>query len=70
MNLYNYLKQFKNIAWYPSAFKDSLSKMCLSHKSLKEYGIKKVVNKNNELGVVLSFDNEHIIVKYPNDEKT
>lgn len=31
---------------------------------------KQVVNKNNELGVVLSFDNEHIIVKYPNDEKT
>ena len=44
--------------------------MCLSHKSLKEYGIKKVVNKNNEVGVVLSFDNDHIIVKYPNDEKT
>lgn len=31
---------------------------------------KQVVNKYNELGVVLSFDNEHIIVKYPNDEKT
>ncbi len=25
--------------------------------------------RNNELCVVLSFDNEHIIVKYPNDEK-
>jgi len=31
---------------------------------------KQVVNKNNELGVVLSFDNKYIIVKYPNDEKT
>ena len=41
MQLANYLKQFKNIAWYPSAFKDSLSMVCLSHKNLKEYGIKK-----------------------------
>lgn len=41
MQLANYLKQFKNIAWYPSAFKDSLSMVCLSHKSLREYGIKK-----------------------------
>ena len=31
---------------------------------------KQVANKNKQVGVVLSFDNEHIIVKYPNDEKT
>ena len=41
MQLSSYLKQFKNIAWYPSAFKDSLSMMCLSYKSLKQYGISK-----------------------------
>lgn len=39
MNLYNYLKQFKNICWYPSALKDSLSMVCLSYKSLRDYGI-------------------------------
>ena len=41
MQLSSYLKQFKNIAWYPSSFKDSLSMACLSYKSLKEYGISK-----------------------------
>lgn len=39
MTLYNYLKQFKNICWYPSAYKDSLAMVCLSYKSLRDYGI-------------------------------
>ena len=41
MTLYSYLKQFKNIAWYPSAFKDALSMVCLSFKGLKGTGISK-----------------------------
>ena len=41
MTLYSYLKQFKNIAWYPSAYKDALPMACLSYKSLCEYGIGK-----------------------------
>ena len=41
MKLVNYLKQFKNIAWYPSANKDTLSLVCLSYKSLYEQGINK-----------------------------
>ena len=41
MNLYNYLKQFNNICWYPSALKDSLSMVCLSYKSLRDYGIQR-----------------------------
>lgn len=39
MNLYNYLKQLKSICWYPSTLKDSLSMVCLSYKSLRDYGI-------------------------------
>ncbi len=39
MTLYEYLKQFDNICWYPSAGKDSLSMLCLSKKSLEDYGI-------------------------------
>ena len=41
MQLSSYLKQFNNIAWYPSALKDSLAMVCLSYKSLKQYGISK-----------------------------
>ena len=41
MTLSSYLKQFKNIAWYPSALKDSLSMVCLSQKSLLDYDIPK-----------------------------
>lgn len=41
MRLSYYLKQFNNIAWYPSAYKDSLSMVCLSYKSLRKYGISK-----------------------------
>ncbi len=41
MTLYSYLKRFKNICWYPSAFKDALSMVALSHKSLSSYGIQK-----------------------------
>lgn len=41
MKLVNYLKQFKNIAWYPSANKDTLSLVCLSYKSLYECGVDK-----------------------------
>ena len=31
---------------------------------------KEIVNKNNEKGVVIFFDDEHIVVKYQNEEKT
>lgn len=41
MNLYNYLKQLKSICWYPSTLKDSLSMVCLSYKSLRDYGIQR-----------------------------
>ncbi len=41
MTLYNYLKQFKNICWYPSAYRDTLSMVALSYKSLREYGFNK-----------------------------
>ena len=41
MTLKTYLKQFKNIAWYPSACKDILSMVCLSFKSLIEFGVPK-----------------------------
>ena len=41
MTLNNYLKQFKNIAWYPSAGRDSFPMVCLSPKSLRDYGISK-----------------------------
>ena len=41
MQLANYLKQFKNIAWYPSAHKDSLSMISLSYKSLRRFGFSK-----------------------------
>lgn len=41
MTLHSYLKQFKNIAWYPSAYKDTLSIACLSPKSLLSLGVKK-----------------------------
>lgn len=41
MNLYSYLKQFKSIAWYPSAGIDALSMVCLSHQSLLEHEISK-----------------------------
>ena len=36
----------------------------------KDFLNAKVVNKNNEEGVVLAFDKEHVVVKYSNDEKT
>ncbi len=39
MTLSSYLKQFKNIAWYPSAYKDTLSIACLSNKSLWRWDI-------------------------------
>ena len=41
MTLYSYLKQFKNIAWYPSAGKDTLSMICLSFDGLRQCGISK-----------------------------
>ena len=41
MYLQTYLKQFKNIVWYPSAGKDSLAMACLSFAGLKECGISK-----------------------------
>lgn len=41
MTLHSYLKQFKNIAWYPSAGKDMRAIVCLCHKSLKDYGLSK-----------------------------
>lgn len=41
MTLYSYLKQFKNIAWYPSAGKDTLSMICLSFDSLRQCGVSK-----------------------------
>ena len=41
MQLSDYLKQFKNIAWYPSAHKDTLSLVCLAYKSLREHNIDK-----------------------------
>ncbi len=41
MTLYSYLKQFKNIAWYPSAYKDALSMICLSYKGLRGTSISK-----------------------------
>ena len=41
MRLTTYLKQFKNIAWYPSAYKDSLAMACLSLNSLRRFGVKK-----------------------------
>ncbi len=31
---------------------------------------KEIINKNNDVGVVISFDDEHIVVKYQNEEKT
>lgn len=30
---------------------------------------KQIINKNNETGVVLSFDKEHIVIKYSADVK-
>lgn len=36
----------------------------------KNFLNKQVVNKNNEVGVVLSFDSDHIVIKYLSDEKT
>lgn len=41
MRLTTYLKQFNNIAWYPSACKDALSMVCLSFDSLIQLGIPK-----------------------------
>ena len=41
MTLYSYLKQFKNIAWYPSAGKDALAMVCLSIKNLLPLDINK-----------------------------
>lgn len=31
---------------------------------------KEVINKNNEVGIVLMFDDEHIVIKYPSETKT
>lgn len=31
---------------------------------------KQVINKNNEIGIVLSFDEINIVIKYPSEEKT
>ncbi len=39
MTLNEYLKQFNNICWYPSACTDSLAMVCLSKESLADYGI-------------------------------
>lgn len=41
MTLKQYLKQFKNIAWYASAGKDFCSMMCLSRRHLMDLGIPK-----------------------------
>ena len=39
MTLNNYLKQFKNVCWYPSAERDVSPIVCLSKESLKLYDI-------------------------------
>ena len=31
---------------------------------------KEIINKNNERGLVVSFDDEHIVIKYKNEERT
>ncbi len=31
---------------------------------------KQIINKNNETGIVLSFDKDHIVIKYPLNTKT
>ena len=31
---------------------------------------KEIINKNNERGLVVSFDDEHIVIKYENEERT
>ena len=41
MNLRQYLKQFSNIAWYPSAHNDIKAMTILSFKRLKDFGITK-----------------------------
>ena len=41
MTLAAYLKQFKNIAWYPSAYKDALSIISLSFHILRGFGFSK-----------------------------
>lgn len=41
MNLKQYLNQFSNIAWYPSAHNDVKAMTTLSFKSLKAFGITK-----------------------------
>lgn len=41
MQLANYLKRFKNIAWYPSAGKDVMSMISLSWRNLARMGIAK-----------------------------
>lgn len=41
MKLDKYLKQFNNIAWYPSAYRDFKSMMCLSSRILMNFGIHK-----------------------------
>jgi hypothetical protein len=35
-----------------------------------EFINQQVINKNNEVGVIVSFDNEHVVVKYQNITKT
>ena len=31
---------------------------------------KQIINKNNQIGTVISFDKEHIVIKYDSSEKT
>ena len=31
---------------------------------------KEIINKNNERGLVVSFDDKHIVIKYENEERT
>lgn len=41
MNLYQYLRRFRSIAWYPSACVDGMAMACLSFNSLFHLGIPK-----------------------------
>ena len=38
--------------------------------SYNNYINQEIVNKNDEVGTVLSFDKDRIVIKYPNSEKT
>ena len=64
MKLKTYLKQFNNIAWYPSACKDALSMVCLSFESLLQLGIPK--NEMPDCFIFTDYDSQ---TRYSNDRK-